>query len=155
MNWDAIGAIAEMLAALGVIISLIFVGLQVRKSTAESRAATKQATTDTEIVMVSTFANHAEVWDKVASGGSFEEGAETRLAILLFNLLMIDYENRYHQHKAGYFDDRSWENRVRTFRTMVNQPIFDLWRNSLGGQSRSADYLDFLDNLAAELRSES
>ena len=154
MNWDAIGAIAEMLAALGVIISLIFVGLQVRKSTAESRAATKQATTDTEIVMVSTFANHAEVWEKVANGALPDEGTETRTAILLFNMLMIDYENRYHQHKAGYFDDRSWENRVATFRTMVKHPIFDLWRNSLGGQSRSADYLDFLDKLAAELRGE-
>ena len=147
MNWDAIGAIAEMLAAAGVIISLIFVGLQVRKSTAESRAATKQATTDTEIVMVSTFANHAEVWHKAVSGVPLEKGAETRLGILLFNLLMIDYENRFHQHKAGYFDDRSWDNRVQTFRHMLELPIFDEWRHSLGGQSRSADYLDFLDEL--------
>lgn len=60
MNWDAIGAIAELLAAIGVIVSLIFVGLQVKKSNAEARLATIQATTDTEIMMVSAFADHAE-----------------------------------------------------------------------------------------------
>lgn len=30
MNWDAIGAISEMLGAIGVIASLVYVGSQVR-----------------------------------------------------------------------------------------------------------------------------
>jgi len=154
VNWDAIGAIAEMLAAVGVIISLIFVGLQVRKGSAESRAATKQATTDTEVIVVSTFAKHAEIWNKAISGAPLKEGAETRLGILLFALLMIDYENRFHQHKAGYFDDRSWKNRVTILRNVVPLPIYCLWRQSPGGQSRSADYTDFLDNLVATEKGE-
>jgi len=128
MNWDAIGAVAEMLAAIGVIISLVFVGLQVRKGLAESRAATKQATTDTEVTVVSTFAQHAEIWNKALSGVPLEEGRETRLGILLFALLMIDYENRFYQHKAGYFDDRSWENRVAILHNVILMPIYDLWR---------------------------
>lgn len=155
MNWDAIGAVAELLAAIGVIISLIFVGLQVRKSTAESKAATKQATTDTEIAMVSAFADHAEIWEKATTGAPITGATDTRRAILLVNLLMIDYENRFHQHEAGYFDDRSWANRVAILRNMVTLPMFDIWRQSQGGQSRSADYLDFLDKLAAEVRAES
>ena len=154
MNWDAIGAIAEMLAAFGVIISLIFVGVQVRKGSAESRAATKQATTDTEIHMVSTFARYPEIWNKVQTGQPLADVVETRQAILLFNMLMIDYENRYHQYQAGYFDDLSWQNRVSILRTIVDFPIFELWRESPGGQSRSADWLDFLDKLAAEMRGE-
>ena len=32
MNWDAIGAIAELMAAVGVIISLVFVGLHLADS---------------------------------------------------------------------------------------------------------------------------
>ena len=155
MNWDAIGAIAELLAAFGVIISLIFVGVQVRKGSAESRAATKQATTDTEIHMVSTFARHAAIWEKANAGQPLEEGAETRLGILLFNMLMIDYENRYHQYRAGYFDDLSWENRVSILRNIVHLPIFDLWRNSPGGKSRSADYVAFLDKLEESVRGDS
>ncbi len=34
MNWDAIVAISQLVAAVGVILSLVFVGLQVRQNTA-------------------------------------------------------------------------------------------------------------------------
>ena len=155
MNWDAIGAIAEMLAALGVIISLIFVGMQVRKGSAESRAATMQSTTDTEVAIVRTLAANADIWNKIISVSPLESGVETRKGILLFALLMIDYENRFHQHRAGYFDSRSWNGRVRILRKTVTLPIFDVWRQSQGGKSRGADYLEFLDKLVADVRSES
>ena len=46
MNWDAVGALAELLAATGVIASLIFVGLQVRQNTDVAKANTRQAIAD-------------------------------------------------------------------------------------------------------------
>ena len=39
MNWDAIGAVAELLAAIGVIVSLIYLAVQVRRNTHIQRAA--------------------------------------------------------------------------------------------------------------------
>jgi hypothetical protein len=38
MNWDAIGATAESIAALGVITSLIYLAVQIRSSTRASAA---------------------------------------------------------------------------------------------------------------------
>ncbi len=35
MNWDAIGAIAELLGAIGVIASLVYLAAQIRKSPAK------------------------------------------------------------------------------------------------------------------------
>lgn len=148
MNWDAVGAIAELLAAVGVIISLIFVGFQVRKSNAEARAATMQATTDTEVAMVATFARNAEVWAKVVTGQRLEGEIETRKGILLFALLMIDYENRFHQHRAGNLDERSWNGRLNLMGELTELPIFETWRQSQGGQSRGADFLDVVDGIS-------
>ena len=37
MNWDAISAIAEVTGTIGVIISLIYLGLQIRSQTVEAR----------------------------------------------------------------------------------------------------------------------
>jgi hypothetical protein len=39
MNWDAIGAVAELLGAIGVIISLIYLALQIRRNTRTQRRA--------------------------------------------------------------------------------------------------------------------
>ena len=38
MNWDAIGAIAELLGAAGVVASLIYLGVQIRQNTRTERA---------------------------------------------------------------------------------------------------------------------
>lgn len=46
MNWDAIGAIAELLGAVGVIGSLIYVASQVRASTVASRVESKMRMTE-------------------------------------------------------------------------------------------------------------
>ncbi|MGI9262379.1 MAG: hypothetical protein ACR2QR_10115 [Woeseiaceae bacterium] len=151
MNWDAIGAIAELLAAIGVIGSLVFVGLQVKKSNAEARAATMQATTDSEIMMVATFARYADVWDKVNTGESLQGDIEIRRGSILFNLLMVDYENRFHQFESGKLDVRSWNNRLAMLDEVVKLPIFKFWRNSLGGKSRGADFLDLIDEVAKKI----
>ena len=39
MNWDAIGAVGENIGAFAVVISVIYLGIQIRKQTAESRLA--------------------------------------------------------------------------------------------------------------------
>ena len=42
MNWDAIGALAEAAGAFGVLISIIYLAVQVRHNTEESRIARGQ-----------------------------------------------------------------------------------------------------------------
>lgn len=42
MNWDALGAVAELLAAIGVIISLLYLAVQIRQNTQSVRANTFQ-----------------------------------------------------------------------------------------------------------------
>ena len=43
MNWDAIGAIGENIGAFAVVLSVVYLGAQIRKQTAESRlAATRE-----------------------------------------------------------------------------------------------------------------
>ncbi len=40
MSWEAVGALSELAGAIGVIASLIYVGMQVRQNTRSMRAAT-------------------------------------------------------------------------------------------------------------------
>ena len=42
MNWEAIGAIAETLGAIGVIASLVYLAGQIRQNTRSIRGATYQ-----------------------------------------------------------------------------------------------------------------
>jgi hypothetical protein len=47
MNWDAVAAVGEMVGALAVVISLVFVGIQVRQNTVVAgRSNARQTATD-------------------------------------------------------------------------------------------------------------
>ena len=41
MNWEAIGAVAELLAAIGVIVSLVYLASQIRHSREQMRQNTR------------------------------------------------------------------------------------------------------------------
>jgi len=58
MNWDAIGAIAEVIGALAVLITLAYLAVQVRQNSTQLREAArlaKIASLDNTVVMFSRF----------------------------------------------------------------------------------------------------
>ena len=152
MTWKLsnVASIAEIIAAIGVIFSLIFVGLQINEGNQETRAATTQAAADAEAFMIATMVNHSDTWDKVVTGAPLESGAETRKAIILYNLLMVESENRYHQFHSGFLATPTWEGRLLILQPTVKLPIFKIWRESYGGRGHSAEFLELLDSLAME-----
>ena len=89
---------------------------------------------------------NSETWDKILSAQPLASGAETRKAIVLLNVFMIDTESRYHQFQSGYLDAQSWDGRLSTLPDIVDLPTYQLWRKSLGGLSHSADFLSLLDD---------
>jgi hypothetical protein len=143
-------SVAEIIAAIGVIFSLIFVGLQINEGNLETRAATNQATADAEAFMIVTFANHSYTWNKVITGAPLESGAESRKGILLYNLLMVHTENQYRQFESGFLDARSWAGHKSNIQPLVRLPIYETWRQSLGSKGHSVEFLEILDSFAEE-----
>jgi len=147
-------SIAEIIAAVGVILSLIFVGLQISEGNQETRAATVQAAADGEAFVIATTLNHAGTWHKVITGAPLDSGEETRIAILLFNLLMTESENRFFQFNSGFLDPPSWQGRLASLGPLVRLPMFATWKESVGALNHSADFLDLLDRVAEDTTAE-
>ena len=71
MNWDAIAAAAELLAALGVVISLIYLAGQVRGSLNQARqSAIQSLVNQMNNVWTGIAANreHADIWVRGSKG---------------------------------------------------------------------------------------
>jgi hypothetical protein len=141
-------SIAEIIAAIGVILSLAFVGLQINEGNQETRAATIQAASDAEGAMITTFINHSDTWDKVVTGAPLESSAEIRKGINLYNYMMIEAENRYYQFNSGFLETTIWEGRLSGLEGMTKLPIFKLWRESFGASNHSTDFLELIDSFA-------
>ena len=139
-----LASFAEIIASIGVILSLIFVGMQINEGNRETRATTLQAASDTQLILMGELLRYADTWEKVLSGDPLADGAEMRRGIILYNLVMTENVNLFHQFNAGYLDDANWASRQNNFRRLVKLPIYDVWKDSVGASGHPQEFLDHL-----------
>ncbi len=150
MNWEAIGAVGEIIGAIAVVVSLIYLSIQIRAGTKATKAAAFQAAVQSEMDFASIVIENAGTWEKIVTDAPLSEGEETRAAIVLYNLFMLDSERRFHQYNAGYLEAAAWDGRLRSLPLVVKFSIFERWKSSLGGMAHSADFLELLDELSSD-----
>ena len=150
MSWDAIGAIGEIIGALAVVISLIYLSSQVRHNNRLASNASLQAVLQSEMDFASIVIDNAELWDKVIAGDPLEGREDNRKAIMLYNLYILDSAARYNQFKLGYLEEQNWESRKKVLHDIVHFPIFEKWRVSIGARSQSKEFIELIDSIREE-----
>jgi len=112
MNWDAIAAAAEILAAIGVIVSLIYLGQQIRSQTLETRLAfASELVNQLNLIYsdLSTDAQLSELWVKgLQEFGALSPPERARFSAFAGRLLRI-VEAVFHQYRCGRIDDTVWK----------------------------------------------
>ncbi len=83
MSLQEWGAKGELIGGVAIIVSLLYVGLQIKHGNRETRANTLQATLDSELSLQAEAMRYARTWDKVVTGVHFSYGEETCMSILL------------------------------------------------------------------------
>ena len=95
MNWEAIGAVGEIIGAAAVVVSVIYLALQIRAQNVESRlGATRDlASKRAEPLKLLVGDDSAiEVWLKAIRDYESLQGHDRMKASLMFNLVMRNAE---------------------------------------------------------------
>jgi len=112
MNWTAIGATGELLGAIGVIASLLYLARQMRRAAADARRAAAQAVfTKMNTVYESVSANPqlADVYLRGTANLSALSPAEgVQFSAVLIGFVR-SYEEILHYKRAGAVGDWVWE----------------------------------------------
>ena len=102
MNWEAIGAVAEAAGALGVLVSIVYLALQVKQNTEESRIARAQSLNTANADANALVANNPELSVIVRSGmidfEALSKSDKFRFSTIFFSF-MTKYDFSYHQQK--------------------------------------------------------
>lgn len=150
MNWAQAAYIAQVVSGIAVVLSLVYLAIQVRGNTKATKANAFQGVIRSEMELAAILIENAAVWDKVLKGEPIAEGEETRIAIILYNMFMLDTLRRYRQYSVGYLEAEAWKARRQTLPAIVSLPIFSIWRKSFGAQGHPTDFLEILDIYARE-----
>ena len=147
MNWDAIGAIAELSGAVAVVASLIYVGFQLKQNTASVRGERYNSISSDMMGMYSQWADSDRIpnlilkfVDQQARIDDFEADDMIRVR-LLFHLVFRLVENIFRQVQEGNLPVSALEQLGAN--SWLSAPIAsDLWPQM---KSNYAD--DFVDHV--------
>ena len=111
MNWEAVGAIAELLGALGVIVSLIYLAAQIRQNTRSACSASFQAAAAEAGQIYRVIAENSEAARVFRIGmqepTKLDSDEMVRFVSLLASMFR-GYENMFVQYQNRKVDEASW-----------------------------------------------
>jgi hypothetical protein len=154
MNWDAAGAIGEIVGAAAVVISLIYLAAQIRTQNAEARLAAVREISVGFRNALTTF-THGDLGELFARANedydSLTNGELIRLISALYPMFRV-WEEAYIQFERGRLEPRIWEPITRQFGSYFGYPAFErVWH--IRKQHMDKSFREYADSLErAELR---
>jgi hypothetical protein len=145
--------VGELIAAFAVVISLIFVGLQIKGNTIATEAATYQDTVayDIEILLnMASTPEMARVFFTFRDDPESLSEDEFLQGQTLLNATVRHLENLYLQHEAGMLSDAAWATREPLIRTYVLSPGFERLMSGSTGQNYGGSFIDYTERIRNE-----
>jgi hypothetical protein len=158
MNWDAIGAIAETLGAVGVIASLVYLATQIRHSrdqmdqnTQAMRAGSYQQLNEHIGDSVTTVpkADMEMVRLGLQSFKSLSEADAFRFSFWVTGFV-LNIEAAHYQFRMKMLDEDRWRLHLSSLRGFLGMPGFsECWR-ATQGIDMSPDFVALVEEILAE-----
>jgi hypothetical protein len=152
MTLEEIYYVGQTIAVVALLISILFVGYQIRQNTKAIRATSHHAITDSfnQInALIISDPKVARLW-RLGMAGSAElnEDDATSFSLMALAYMRI-FETLYYQYKNGTMDKKLFDAELNTLKWTAANPGFREWwaKNPI---SLSNDYRDFINGLIAE-----
>ena len=130
MNWDALGAIAELLGAISVIATLAYLSVQIKQNTRSQKSAIAQATTASRTSWYELGASDPEftlLWTKGHARPETLSDEERTRFIWMMARIFSTFEETFAQFQLGMFPEEDWSRYRTTARTMLENPLISEW----------------------------
>ena len=139
MNWDAIGAIAELLGAVGVIASLVYLATQIRQSREQMAQNTRamhgeayqqlqQNVRETWNTMLTVPGLDRVVRLGLSDFGQLNEEDAFRFTFWIHGVVQV-FDNAYFQHRTAMLGEERWQPLRHDLQNLFKFPGAVQWWN--------------------------
>lgn len=132
MNLEAVNALAQLIAAIGVIASLFYLAAEIRQNTRSQRMAVVDSLAHSIADLLVPLSHNPELMRAFSAVAENWYGAteEDRLRVLPFNLALFKlFENAWFQKRQRTLDPQQWEGWDLYIRMYYHRPgMKDWWR---------------------------
>ena len=130
MTLDQLANIGEIIGSIAVIISIIYLAIQIRTNTEAERTSTYQAVVSDFGAINNTMASTPELShmfvEAMEDYHQLSSDEKARISQLFFQCFRY-FENMFYQHRKGYLDEDVWTGWKRLMLTYYARPGFQTW----------------------------
>ena len=149
MNWEAVGAIADAVGALGVIATLAYLAVQIRSNTSALSAQSRHSISEFALQFSMFRAEHAKQYAKIASGAELSD-VDREFLYWSHMQICLHAETYFHHFKLGLMPQSHWNGYLHYITGYIQSRGFmDYWIKV--GPGFSEDFRAWINNKVAEL----
>jgi hypothetical protein len=148
----SVADIASLASSAAVLVSLLFLAVQVRQSNRNQRSLMQQGRTTRNVDLLFRLAdpNLSGLWVRIGDGGTLEDSEYYMLYGYMASVFW-SYEDSFFQFRSGMLDAQSWASDLATLKRLLSNPAYRaVWRAVRG--AIGDEYRSFLDGLMVEAR---
>jgi hypothetical protein len=146
MNLNDLANIAQIIAAVGVVISLIYLAVQIRGNTKIASAQARHSISEFALRISIFRAEHADRFAKLERGSELTEG-DRHFQYWSHVQFLLHAETYFHHYQLGLMPDEHWRGYAKFMRRYVQSPGFKETWNDIG-PAFSEDFAQWINKLS-------
>ena len=156
MDWNAVSAVAGVLAAISVTLTVVYLAVQIKKNTIATHSQTYQLATSALAEMAAIIGRDKEL-ARIFRVGMIVPGALEQDEFVQFGYLGISlfrrFENVFFQYQSGMIDEDFWNGHRDNILWFFHRPGTQLWwkDRKFAFSKKFREFLD--DSTPAEIAS--
>jgi hypothetical protein len=152
MNWEAISAVGEIVGAIAVVVTLMYLAVQIRRGTTATQAASVQsaAALDHEfLIAVGSDPITAQLWATYLSAPQTLSVDQAMQGHLLMTSLLRRLENVRIQMQMGTLSQGGWQSRQSMFNVIASSPGYSAFLDSPMAAFLNEGFANYMAQLKA------
>lgn len=149
MNWEAIATIAEIVGAVGVIASLVYLAVQIRDNTRSSRIQQQQESTKQFVDFMDILLLNPDLAALHDKGRDHPDKLDTEELLRFRRLLLRGFwylSAQFHQYTLGALGEDEWSESAKIIRSyLAHVGVQEWWLNAGGRSYVSPSFADYVD----------
>ena len=149
MNWDAVGALAEVIGAITVVITLVYVAAEIRQNTKSNRNVALQTISTQNADWLSLITQDEGVARLFRVGQQdpqeLSDDERVRYGMLMTQFFRV-FDTQFYQYKTKVLPEEFWQSSVRSMQAILRRKGARMWWTKYGAQM-TLPFQQFLDDL--------
>jgi hypothetical protein len=150
MNWDAIGAVGEVLGAMAVVVSLLYLAAQIRLNSRIVKGERTHNITQTIQTELRWSGDYAEVFVKMLQDSSSLTDVEAFKLGEWLTAAMMARQNEYIQYRQDLVDEDIWLANRGIIKSILSMPWCRNWWENFDKVAFVPGFVELVDTIMEE-----